>query len=112
MVYTILLIVDDSQDAREALVATLSALLAYLPGYAAGFWSSYDTSGALASPFYHRLHIAQLRALESSYPEQAGHFGELRETFQEQLTSHLNVARAVALKSYQKLRHPPEHLKP
>src|ERR671921_1110495 len=101
---------DDSQDAQEALEATLSALLARLQMYDAQFWSFYDTSGTLASPFYHRLHIAQLEALELSYPEYAGRFRELRDTFQGQLASRLNVARAVALKGYQKLRHPPEGL--
>jgi hypothetical protein len=103
-------IADDSQDAQEALEATLSALLARLQMYDAQFWSFYDTSGTLASPFYHRLHIAQLEALELSYPEYAGRFRELRDTFQGQLASRLNVARALALKGYQKLRHPPQGL--
>ena len=93
-------------------MATLSALLARLQTYDAGFWSFYDTSGTLASPFYHRLHIAQLEALELSYPEHAGRFRELRDTFQGQLASRLNVARALTLKSYQKLRHPPQGFKP
>jgi hypothetical protein len=78
--------------------------------YDARFWSFYDTSGALASPFYHRLHIAQLEALELGYPEYAGQFRELRDTFQGQLASRLSVVRAVALKGYQKLRHLPEGL--
>lgn len=107
-----LLLVEDSQEAQEALAATLSALLAYLPKYDAGFWSFYDTSGILASPAYHRLHIAQLRALELTYPEHAGRFRKLRKTFQEQHASRLNRARAISLKAYQKLQHPPEHLKP
>lgn len=88
----------------------LASLLARLPMYDAQFWSFYDTSGALASPFYHRLHIAQLEALELSYPEHAGRFRELRDTFQGQFASRLSVLRAVALKGYQKLRHPPEGL--
>ena len=103
-------IADGSQDAQEALEATLSALLARLHMYDAQFWSFYDTSGTLASPFYHRLHIAQLEALELSYPEYAGRFRELRDRFQGQLASRLNVTRAVALKGYQKLRNPPEGL--
>ena len=107
-----LTIADDSSDAREALEATLSALLARLHMYDAGFWSYYDTSGTLASPFYHRLHIAQLEALELSHPEHAGRFRKQRETFQIQLASRLGVARAVVLKSCQKLRRPPEGLKP
>jgi capsular polysaccharide biosynthesis protein len=88
----------------------LASLLARLPMYDAQFWSFYDTSGALASPFYHRLHIAQLEALELSYPEHAARFRDLRDTFQGQFAARLSVLRAVALKGYQKLRHPPEGL--
>src|SRR5215212_5024859 len=102
-----LVIADGSQDARKALDDTLSALLARLRAYDAGFWSFYDTSRTLASPFYHRLHIAQLEALGLSFPERAGRFRELGETFRRQLASRPNVARAVTLKSYQKLRRPP-----
>jgi heparosan-N-sulfate-glucuronate 5-epimerase len=105
-----LTLVDDSQDARDALESTKNALLGFLPMYDAGFWSFYDTSGALASPFYHRLHIAQLKALELTYPEHAERFKKVRESFQSQLASRLNVARAVALVGYRKLRHPPEFL--
>jgi heparosan-N-sulfate-glucuronate 5-epimerase len=106
------LTIVDSQDAREALESTLRALLARLQMFNAGFWSSYDTSGTVASPFYHRLHIAQLQALELSYPEHAERFRELRQTFQGQLASRPNLLQAVALKSYQKLRDPPDIVKP
>jgi heparosan-N-sulfate-glucuronate 5-epimerase len=47
---------DDSPATREVLESTLSALLARLYMYDAKFWSFYDTSGTIASPFYHRLH--------------------------------------------------------
>jgi hypothetical protein len=102
----------DSRDAGEVLEATLSALLAHLHKYDAGFWSFYDTSGTMASPFYHRLHIAQLKALELSHPEHANRFRTQRENFEGQLAFRPNVARAVAVKSCQKLRRPPEGLKP
>jgi hypothetical protein len=67
--------------------------------------------GTLASPYYHRLHIAQLEALELTYPEHESQFGKLRKSFDEHLASPLNVTRAVAIKGYQKLQHPPEELK-
>ena len=106
-----LTLVDDSRDVQEALETSLNALLGHLRTYDAGFWSFYDTSGTLAGPFYHRLHIAQLEALELSYPEHKRQFRELRKSFEEQLASPLNRTRAVAFKSYQKLHHPPEELK-
>jgi heparosan-N-sulfate-glucuronate 5-epimerase len=107
-----LTLVDDSKDARDALNASLDALTARLHMYDAGYWSFYDTSGALASPFYHRLHIAQLEALELSFPERAERFRKLREAFQRQLGARLKKAKAVTLLGLQKLRHPPEVLKP
>jgi hypothetical protein len=87
----------------------------FVPGHLSGyykFWSSYDTSGTFASPFYHRLHIAHLEALKLSYPEHAGRFRELRETFQGQLASRPNLLRAEALKGHQKLQDPPNIVKP
>jgi heparosan-N-sulfate-glucuronate 5-epimerase len=107
-----LAIVDGSPDARKALDDTLGALLSRLRVYDAGFWSFYDTAGTLASPFYHRLHIAQLEALGLSFPRHAGRFKGLSATFRRQLASRTNVARAVTLKSYQKLRRPPAGLRP
>lgn len=52
------LLVDNAKEIRDMLEETLSALVAYLPSYNTGYWSYYDLSGHLASPFYQRLHIA------------------------------------------------------
>ncbi|HXG60975.1 MAG TPA: D-glucuronyl C5-epimerase family protein [Planctomycetota bacterium] len=45
----------------------IGTLLAHLGRYDCGFWSLYEQSGTwmrmLASPFYHRLHIVQLRIM-------------------------------------------------
>lgn len=99
---------EDAAWAEVALQDCISALLAYLPQFNAGFWSYYDTSGNLASPFYQQLHIAQLRALEMTFPEHAESIGRWRGLFERQAASRLNRVRAIALKAYQKLRHPPE----
>jgi hypothetical protein len=105
-------IVDNSPEVQKVIESTLNALLAYLHRYDAGFWSYYDTSGNLASPFYHRLHIAQLKVLELTYPERARSFGELRKAFEGQLASRTKRTKAVALKGCQKLRNPPKALMP
>lgn len=99
---------QDAEWAERALRGSLQALLAQMPLFSAGFWSYYDTSGNLASPFYQQLHIAQLRALEITFPEHAEEIGRWRLLFGRQAESRLNKARAVALKAYQKLRRPPE----
>lgn len=93
---------------EAALQASLRALVACLPQFNAGFWSYYDTSSNLASPFYQQLHIAQLKALELTFPEHAESLRRWRQLFEHQAASRLNRTKAVALKAYQKLRRPPE----
>ena len=47
----------------EVYKLALSSLIKFLPLFDHKYWSMYDLSGRIASPFYHRLHIAQLEAL-------------------------------------------------
>jgi hypothetical protein len=60
--------------ARTRFETSVSALAAHLPEYDVGFdWSRYDLMPRripnVASPFYHRLHVEQLRALARLAPE-------------------------------------------
>jgi hypothetical protein len=54
-------------NARRLFDRAVSTLRANLQHYDLGFWSLYEQSGTLlpmvASPFYHRLHIVQLRIM-------------------------------------------------
>lgn len=102
------LLIQGSSEVCQMLERSLSALVAHLPSYNAGYWSYYDLSGHLASPFYHRLHIAQLEALNLAFPEHARVFNRLREHFMHQETKFFYRIRAVVVKAYQKLRNPPE----
>lgn len=102
------LLIEDSDEVRQMLERSLSALVAHLPSYDAGYWSYYDLSGHLANPFYHRLHIAQLEALSLAFPEHAHVFNRLREQFMRQDKNFLCRARAIGVKAYQKFRNPPE----
>ena len=105
--YDYSLVQEDSQ-AHSLLRETLETLVVYLPRYNAGYWSFYDLTGSLASPFYHRLHIAQLHALELAFPAYAGVFRRVREGWTRQLQSPICRIRAVGVKAYQKLKSPPE----
>jgi heparosan-N-sulfate-glucuronate 5-epimerase len=53
--------------ARDLFAQAVLTLRANLDLYDLGFWSLYEQSGTLfpmiASPFYHRLHVAQLRVM-------------------------------------------------
>lgn len=95
----------------SALKSTLNALIETLPEYNAGFWSWYDSAHSIASPFYHALHIAQLLALEQTFPESAEPFQQMRLTFEKQAASRLSRQRAILLKVFQKLRTPPAFVK-
>src|SRR5258708_22630958 len=56
-----------SRDAVNLFASAVRTLRANLDRYDLGFWSLYEQSGTLlpmiASPFYHRLHVTQLRAM-------------------------------------------------
>ena len=57
----------DSAEAKQLFERAIHALKSNLHHYDLGFWSLYEQSGTrlpmIASPFYHRLHIAQLRVM-------------------------------------------------
>jgi heparosan-N-sulfate-glucuronate 5-epimerase len=97
-----------ARAAKTALEASLEGLVAHIPKFDAGFWSYYDSRGSLASPFYHRLHIAQLRALELTFAQHRESFRSWRELFERYDASRLRRLRALVVKACQKLRHPPE----
>lgn len=68
------------ESARNLFARATQTLLRNLSRYDLGFWSLYEQSGTrlsmLASPFYHRLHIVQLRIMyrltwESKFAEYA-----------------------------------------
>ncbi len=46
-----------------------SNLLRNLPRYDIGWWSLYDFAGHIAKPYYHWLHVCQLRALDRVQPD-------------------------------------------
>lgn len=100
--------VVDSKRFRVALLSTVTALAAMLPIFDAGFWSYYDSSGTLASPFYHRLHISQLRVLQKSFPELGPVFAAAADRFEGYRHRATDRARAIMIKGFQKLRNPPE----
>jgi len=60
-------LVTESRAARELFAQAVLTLRSNLDRYDLGFWSLYEQSGTLlpmvASPFYHRLHVVQLRVM-------------------------------------------------
>jgi hypothetical protein len=90
------------QDSKALELAKAGAetLATLLPRYDVGYWSRYGLfphpRPNLASPFYHELHIAQLRALHILYESDV--FAEYADRWEKQFASWLNFVRAVHAK--------------
>lgn len=93
------------ESARRMFAATVSTLKRNLAKYDAGFWSLYELAGTrlkmLASPFYHRLHIAQLGVLRQLTGEEL--FAQYGEKWSAYRCKFLNRNVALAYKSAFKL---------
>jgi heparosan-N-sulfate-glucuronate 5-epimerase len=99
-------LVAADEEASRALSRTVQTLCDWLPRFDCGFWSMYDNGETIASTFYHRLHIAQLDALRLAFPERERTFSLQRDRFSKQLSSGLNLRRALAIRIAQKLGRP------
>jgi heparosan-N-sulfate-glucuronate 5-epimerase len=96
---------DDS--ARNIFDRGVKTLLHNLSGYDTGYWSLYEQSGTrlkmLASPFYHRLHIVQLRVMTNLTGDQR--FAEVADRWEGYARHRSNRSRALIEKSIFKLLH-------
>ncbi len=94
-----------SVEARELFASVVRTLQANLHHYDLGFWSLYEQSGTrlpmVASPFYHRLHVTQLRVMHRLTGERV--FAEYAERWQKYALSRSNCTRALCYKGAFKL---------
>ena len=51
------------EEAKQKLDRTLDSLKKKLPDFDMAYWSKYEDGKRISSPFYHKLHIAQLEAM-------------------------------------------------
>lgn len=56
-------LINSSAKYTETLNKTIQTLANILPEFDCGYWSKYDLGKTISSPFYHKLHCAQLKAL-------------------------------------------------
>ena len=94
-------------SARELYAGGVRTLLHNLDRYDLGFWSLYEQSGTrlpmVASSFYHRLHIVQLRVMHRLTGE--ARFTEVADRWEGYLRGRINRARAFAYKAAFKLSY-------
>ena len=103
-VYDFSLVFPDS-NARELFSKCVQTLTRNLARYDTGFWSLYEQSGTklpmLASAFYHRLHIVELRITYRLTGISL--FAEVADRWENYSNSRAGRARAFAYKSVFKL---------
>ncbi len=103
-VYDFFLATNDAA-ARELFSCGVRTLLHNLDRYDLGFWSLYEQSGTrlpmVASPFYHQLHIVQLRIMHRLTGETR--FREVADRWQGYAQRRRNRTRALCYKTAFKL---------
>jgi heparosan-N-sulfate-glucuronate 5-epimerase len=94
-----------SREAMGLFAAAVKTLDANLGRYDLGFWSRYELSGTLlpmiASPFYHRLHVTQLRVMHRITSEKT--FDQYAERWESFAQSRSKRSRALVYKGAFKL---------
>jgi heparosan-N-sulfate-glucuronate 5-epimerase len=92
-------------SARDLFSRAVRTLLHNLDRYDLGFWSLYEQSGTrlpmVASAFYHRLHIVQLRVMHRLTGEEK--FSQVADRWESYIHSRTNRTRALCYKSVFKL---------
>jgi heparosan-N-sulfate-glucuronate 5-epimerase len=93
------------RTAQELFARAVQTLLRNLERYDLGFWSLYEQSGTrlpmVASPFYHQLHIIQLRVMRKLTGEEK--FARIADRWEDYGRSRGNRTRALCYKSAFKL---------
>ena len=87
--------------AEEILNATLRTLKKKLPAYSLKYWSKYDDGKRIASPFYHKLHIAQLTAMYDLFGDSI--YQEYAQMWTSYQNSFWKPKRALITKALQKI---------
>ncbi len=90
-----------ASDAKSIFESGVATLTRNLQRYDTGYWSLYEQSGTrlkmLASPFYHRLHIVQLKVMATLTREKL--FAEVAERWEHYAQQRWNRTRAIIEKS-------------
>ena len=86
---------------NEILEATLNSLKRKLSEFDIRYWSKYDEGKRICSPFYHRLHIAQLTVMYDLFGDEI--YKEYAQKWNAYQNSFWNKKRAFVKKALQKI---------
>ena len=91
----------EDKESKQQYDASFDAMIRKLSEFDNGYWSLYNNEGMMASPFYHHLHINQLRAMFALTSR--NEFKEYSEKWEKYSNSWWNRKKAFAVKAIQKL---------
>lgn len=100
--YDYVLITNDKGRYKDLLEKSCDTLISFLPQFKLSYWSRYDLSGRISSPFYHNLHVAQMQAMFSLTGNEVFH--EYAMCWGKQQQNKLNKSLALLIKAIQKLK--------
>ena len=89
------------ENLKPILDRTIATLKRSLPSFDMKYWSKYDAGKCVASPFYHSLHIAQLRVMYKLFGGEE--FSEYAQKWEKYQNSFWNPKRAFIKKALQKV---------
>lgn len=94
-------ILTNDKTIKEKLNKTINTFLKILPNMDNGYWSMYRNDKTIASPFYHRLHIAQLKIMYEYTNNEL--FLKYAQLFEKYESKKINKIRAFIKKAFQKV---------
>ena len=100
--YDYVLQTNDVGRYADMLKRSCDTMVKFLPQFCTRHWSKYDLSFRLTSPFYHRLHIAQMQAMFQLTGNDV--FEEYATRWNRQLKNPIYKGWAIAVKGWQKIR--------
>ena len=89
------------ESVQKILQATLLSLKKTLPKFDMKYWSKYEDGKRICSPFYHKLHIAQLRVMYDLFGDEI--YKEYADKWEKYQNSWWNRKRAFIKKACQKV---------
>jgi hypothetical protein len=99
-IYDYYLITND-EEVHKFFELNARSIAYCLPQYDNGYWSKYDIDHKIASPFYHNLHISQLRVLNELTNNET--FSEYADKWEKYASKRRNRRKAFWQKARQKL---------
>lgn len=99
--YDYLKVVND-EKIRDIYDRSVKTMISHMKDFDNGYWSKYNNEDMISSPFYHRLHIAQLDVLYELTSEKI--FKYYSDKWKAYESKFINRKRAFLFKVYQKLK--------